>query len=149
MNSKVAGAGHFWHFRFRANFDSDSPTPLLSYSPTRLLAYSPTRLLAYSPTLLPSQALTLPRSYFPTPTLQLSYYSYNPTLLLLHSYSYTPTPTFLHLHSVLWIRNDLFRIRIQLWIFRVPDPGKSSGSMRIQIQPMLFKYIWKLLTKPP
>ena len=32
--------------------------------------------------------------------------------------------------TVLWIRNDLFRIRIQLWIFRVPDPdpGKSSGS---------------------
>ena len=30
--------------------------------------------------------------------------------------------------SVLWIRNDLFRIRIriQLWIFRVPDPGKVS-----------------------
>ena len=36
---------------------------------------------------------------------------------------------------VLWIRNDLFRIRIQLWIFRVPDPDpdKSSGSMRIRI----------------
>ena len=28
----------------------------------------------------------------------------------------------------MWIRNDLFRIRIQLSIFRVPDPGKSSGS---------------------
>ena len=45
---------------------------------------------------------------------------------------------------VLWIRNDLFRIRIQLWIFRVPDPGKSFGSMRIRIQPLLFKYIWKM-----
>ena len=39
----------------------------------------------------------------------------------------------------LWIRNDLFRIRIQLGIFPDPDPGKSSGSMRIRIQPMLFK----------
>ena len=31
---------------------------------------------------------------------------------------------------VLRIRNDFFRIRIQLWIFRVPDPdpGKSAGS---------------------
>ena len=43
---------------------------------------------------------------------------------------------------VLWIQNDLFqiqiRIRIQLWIIWVPDPGKSSGSMRIRIwiQPM-------------
>ena len=34
------------------------------------------------------------------------------------------------------IRNDLFRIQIQLWIFRVPDPdtGQSSGSMRIRIR---------------
>ena len=30
--------------------------------------------------------------------------------------------------------------------FRVPNPdrGKSSGSMWIRIQPMLFKYNWKL-----
>ena len=39
--------------------------------------------------------------------------------------------------AVLWIRNDLFMIRIrnQLWIFLVPDPdpGKSSVSMRIRI----------------
>ena len=35
---------------------------------------------------------------------------------------------------MLRIRNDLFRIRIQLWIFRVPDP-------------ILFKHIWKLLKK--
>ena len=43
---------------------------------------------------------------------------------------------------MLRIRNDLFRIRIQLSIFRVPDPdpGKSSGSMRIRIQPILIKY---------
>ena len=26
---------------------------------------------------------------------------------------------------VLWIRNDLFRIRIQLWIFRVPAPDST------------------------
>ena len=37
-------------------------------------------------------------------------------------------------------RNDLFRIRIQLLIFWVPDPGKSSGSMQIRIQPLLIKY---------
>ena len=39
------------------------------------------------------------------------------------------------LNAVLWIRNDLFRI--QLWIFLVPDldldPGKSSRYMRIGI----------------
>ena len=36
------------------------------------------------------------------------------------------------LNPVLWIRNDLFRIRIQLWIFLVPDPdpGKSSAWIR-------------------
>ena len=27
-----------------------------------------------------------------------------------------------NIFSVLWIRNDLFRIRFQLQIFRVPDP---------------------------
>ena len=43
-----------------------------------------------------------------------------------------------------WIRNDLFRIRIQLLIFRVPDPDRSSGYMRIRIQPLLFKYILKM-----
>ena len=47
------------------------------------------------------------------------------------------------LKAVLWIRNYLFRIRIQiqLSIFRVPDPGNSSGSMRnrIQIQPVFFR----------
>ena len=43
--------------------------------------------------------------------------------------------------TVLWIQNDLFRI--QLWIFRVRDPGKCSGSMRIRIQPKLIKYISK------
>ena len=46
--------------------------------------------------------------------------------------------------AVLWIHNDFFRIRIQLWIFQVPDPdpGKSSGSMRIRIriQAILFQY---------
>ena len=56
-------------------------------------------------------------------------------------------------YSVLWIQNDLFRIRIQLRIFQIsyPDPGKSSRSMRIRIQPTLFKYriFGKLLTKPP
>ena len=43
--------------------------------------------------------------------------------------------------AVLWIRNDLFQIRIQLQIFWVldPDPGKSSRSMRIRIQAILFK----------
>ena len=43
--------------------------------------------------------------------------------------------------AVLWIRNDLFRIRIQLWIFQVPDPdpGISFGSMRIRIQPLLIR----------
>ena len=30
-------------------------------------------------------------------------------------------------NSVLWIRNDLFRIRVQLWIFQVPD-SCGSGS---------------------
>ena len=25
-----------------------------------------------------------------------------------------------------WIRNDLFRIRIQLWIFSVPDPDPNA-----------------------
>ena len=56
---------------------------------------------------------------------------------------------------VLRIQKDLFRIppslefseyRIQLRIFRVPDTGKSFGSMRIRIQSLsiLFKYIWKL-----
>ena len=45
-------------------------------------------------------------------------------------------------NAVLWIQNDLFRIRIQLRIFRVPDPG-SVRSMRIRIHPILFKYIWK------
>ena len=34
----------------------------------------------------------------------------------------------LPLIAVLGIRNDLFRIRIQLGIYWVPDPGKSSGS---------------------
>ena len=52
----------------------------------------------------------------------------------------TPTLYILYnkwfLKSVLWIRNDLFRIRIQLWIFWNPDPGKSSGTMRIRIQPI-------------
>ena len=50
-------------------------------------------------------------------------------------------------NAVVRIRNDLFRIRIQLWIFRVPDldpdPGKSYGSLRIRtrIQPILIKDI--------
>ena len=50
----------------------------------------------------------------------------------------------------------LFRIRIQLWIFRVPDldpdPGKSSGSMqiRIRIQPILIKYLYfEIIQKHP
>ena len=42
--------------------------------------------------------------------------------------------------SVMRIRNDLFRIRIQLWIFWVPGPGKSSGStqIRTRIQPTYY-----------
>ena len=41
--------------------------------------------------------------------------------------------------AVLWIRNDFF--------VPDPDPGKSSGSMRIRIQPIFLKYIWKLWKK--
>ena len=57
------------------------------------------------------------------------------------------------LRPVLWIRNDLFRI--QLWIFRVPDPdpGKSSGSMRIRIHNTVSMYsplsVIHVLTAPP
>ena len=49
------------------------------------------------------------------------------------------------LNSVLWIQNDIFQIRIQLWIFQFPDldPNKSSGSMRIWIQAILFKYRYR------
>ena len=56
-------------------------------------------------------------------------------------HSFSLLTKFQGLTAVLWIRNDLFRIRIQLWIFRVPDldPNKSSGSMRIRIQPILIK----------
>ena len=39
------------------------------------------------------------------------------------------------LDSVLWIRNDLFRIRIQLQIFRVPD----SDSCHLRIFGYYFK----------
>ena len=42
------------------------------------------------------------------------------------------------------LMNPVLWIRIQLWNFRVPDQGKSSGSIRIRIKPLLFKYIWKL-----
>ena len=46
--------------------------------------------------------------------------------------------SFPHLLLVLWIWNDLFRVRLR--IFRVPDPDPT------QI-PMLFKHIWKLFLK--
>ena len=38
------------------------------------------------------------------------------------------------LQTVLWIRCDLFRIRIQLWIFRVPNTG-SRQKFRIHADP--------------
>ena len=44
-------------------------------------------------------------------------------------------------NAVLQIQNDLFWIRIKLWIFRVPVPGKSSGSIRIRIQSIFFMYL--------
>ena len=50
-------------------------------------------------------------------------------------------------YAVLWIRNYLFRIQIQLWIIRVPDPGKRSGSMRIRIRIHNTEIIYKLSVK--
>ena len=45
-------------------------------------------------------------------------------------------------NAVLWVLNELFRIRIQA---KVPVPCvSSSGSMRIRIRPLLFKYIGQL-----
>ena len=98
-------------------------------------------------------------------SLDIMHYTFHWILCIIHFTGYYALYTSLDvmhytLHwilciiPVLWIRNDLFQIRIKLWIFRVPnpdpDPGKSSRSMRIQIriQPILISIIQKN-TKTP
>ena len=52
-------------------------------------------------------------------------------------------------NAVLQIQNDLFWIRIKLGIFRVPVPGKSSGSIRIRIQSIFFYVSLEIIFKKP